>query len=107
MAICLEYQSVYCHKTSLVSTWTLTFFATLLLLFALSFKVWIKVESTSRGYELAKEQERAMQMDMQRRDLELQLSVLMRPDHLARRAHTVLGLNALNPRQAVKVVTVK
>ncbi|NLF24800.1 MAG: hypothetical protein GX589_03980 [Deltaproteobacteria bacterium] len=104
MAICLEYQAVYCERARVLNLWWVTLDASLLLLFALGLKVWIKIESTSLGYRLAKEREMALTLDMERRDLELQLSLLMRRDELAKRAHTVLGLQSLNPKQARRVV---
>ena len=104
MAICLEYQAVYCERARVLNLWWVTLAASLLLLFSLGLKVWIKIESTSVGYRLANERETALALDMERRDLELQLSLLMRRDELAKRAHAALGLQALNPKQARRVV---
>ena len=99
-ALCLDYQSVYCQKQEKVSTWSLTLAASLLLLLALSFKIWIGIAGTSLGYELAEERERTVAYDMERRDCELQLSILLRPDNLTRRAREQLGLGVLDPKQA-------
>ena len=104
MAICLEYQAVYCERARVLNLWWVTLAASLLLLFSLGLKVWIKIESTAVGYRLAKERETAQLLDMERRDLELQYSVLMRRDDLAKRAHDSLGLQALSPKQARRVV---
>ena len=41
---------------------------------------------------------------MQRRELELELSVLMRPDNLTRAAEKRLGLVAMNPAQMRRIV---
>jgi hypothetical protein len=104
MAICLEYQAVYYDQARIRRAWWATLCASLLLLFMLGLKVWIKIESTSVGYDLAAQRARAVQIDMQRRELELQLSVLMRSDELGRRAHERLGLGALDSKQARKIV---
>ena len=70
----------------------------------LAFKVWVRIECTSLGYVLAKEKQSTVALDMQRRELDLQLSVLKRADTLSKKAHTKLGLVALNPKQARKII---
>lgn len=104
MALCLDYQSVYHQKRERVGSWSYTLLAALLLLSVLSFKIWIGIQTTAVGYELAEQQERTIALDMERRESELQLSILKRPDNLARRAQQVLGLQALDPKQARKIV---
>lgn len=103
MAVCLDYQSVYYQREGLVSIWSLTLAASVLLLLALSFRVWIKIESTEIGYELAAAQQEAIELDMERRDFELQLSLLLRPDNLTPLAAKKLGLSTLDPEQARKI----
>lgn len=104
MAICLEYQAVYCERARVLNLWWFTLAASVFLLCALGLKIWIKIESTAVGYRLAKERETAQLLDMERRDLELQRSVLMRRDDLVKRAHASLGLHVLSPKQARRVV---
>jgi hypothetical protein len=104
MAVCLDYQSVYCPRQSVVSSWTFTLIASVILLAALSFRVWIKIESTEVGYLLAAEQQRAVEYDMERRDYELQLSLLLRPDNLIPVAKEKLALERLDPARARKIV---
>ena len=100
---CLDYQSVYCDKQENVGSWSLTLAAALLLLLALTFKIWVGIRITALGYELAEERNATIAYDMERRDYELQLSILQRPDNLERRAREVLGLGALDPKQARRI----
>ncbi len=103
MAVCLDYQTV-CQRRSLVISVQVQAMTALVLLLALVLKVWIKVESTQLGYELANERKMTMEQDMLRRELELELSVMLRPDQLLHRAQTQLKLDRLNPDQARKVI---
>jgi hypothetical protein len=73
-----------------------------LLLVALSFRVWINVYKTDLGYELAKERNVMIRLDMERRELEMKLSVAKRPDYLRTRAKT-LGLEEPNSGQVVRM----
>jgi hypothetical protein len=59
----------------------------------------MKVQATHLGYDLAKEQRIAVELDMERRELELQRSMLLRPSSLEKAARG-LGLMPLNPSQA-------
>ncbi len=103
MAVCLDYQAVYYKRNEAAVSWKLQFFAGLLLLAALLCKVWIKVESVELGYHVAKERQKTVALDMERRELELQLSVLLRNDNLSSMAQKRLGLYSLNPRQARRI----
>ena len=104
MAVCLDYQSVYYNRRASAVSIRLELAAGLLLALALVGKVWMKIESTDAGYQVARERQKTVQLDMERRDLELQLSVLLRRDNLSSMAQKRLGLSALNPKQARKVV---
>lgn len=104
MAVCLEYQAVYSRKANVAVSVRAQLIAAVLLLAALSSKVWIKIESTDIGYRLAKERQVTIDLDMQRRELELARSVLMRPDNLTKVAKTRLGLGLLRPEQARRIV---
>jgi hypothetical protein len=103
MAICLDYQAVYYRRQPLYFSLHLQVAAALILLAALAARVWIRIETTDLGYRLARERQRAVALDMERRELELHLSVLHRPDTLVKQAKTRLGLTVLNPKQAWKV----
>lgn len=99
MAVCLDYQSLYFQKkTTSVST-PLQIGAAILLLSILAFKVWVKIEITDIGYNLAVEREQTVALDMDRRDLELQRSLLLRADSLAIEAKGRLGMQNLNAQQ--------
>lgn len=102
MAICLDYQSVYARKQYRISV-RFQIVVAILLIMTLLMKVWIKVESTQLGYDLATERELTQQQDMIRRELELEISVLKRTDNLERLARTRLGLMRLNPEQAWRI----
>lgn len=104
MAIALDYQTVYYRrgKRTVPLGWNIA--AAVLLFFALAAKVWIKVECTEYGYQLAKVRKETVALDMERRELELHYSVLLKPDNLIMRSKKLLNLGALNPQQARKVV---
>ena len=100
---CLDYQLVYLSKQETFHSWSLFLVASLFLLLALGFKIWIGQNITSLGYQLAQEREMAVDYDMQRRELELQLSVLSRPDNIAQRAQEVLGFGDMDPVRTRKI----
>ncbi len=104
MAVCLNYQAVYGRRRGIVISVRLQVIAALLLLVTLGAKVWIKIESTDAGYQLAKERQHAGELDMEKREIELHLSVLTRADNLAQMAKQRVGLAALRPAQATKLV---
>lgn len=103
MAVCLEYQAIHSRRNEALTSLRLQVCTALLLLCALVAKVWVKLEATDLGYELAREKHRAVELDMERRELELQVSLLVRPDSLSRLADERLGLRALDPQQARKI----
>ena len=103
MAVCLDYQSIYLKRDYARVSFRTKLVCAAVLLSALAFKIWIKIETTDIGYQLARERSRSVELDQRRRELELELSVSLRPDNLARRAQKELGLSALNPGQARKI----
>lgn len=105
MAVCLEYQMVYRRREVRSVPLRAQIVLASLLLFSLSFKVWLHIAGTSLGYQLSQERTRAVELDMQRRELELALSVLMRPDNLMHAAEKRLGLVAMNPGQMRRIRT--
>ena len=105
MSVCLDYQTVkYRTKKPIVISFRMQLCAAVLLLSVLVLKVWIRIEKTSLGYTLAKEKQITINLDMEKRELGLQLSVLERADNLSRRAKNELGLVDLNPQQAKKII---
>ena len=103
MAVCLQYQSVYSRRDNIVISVRMQILAAMLLLAALVGKVWIKIETTDLGYQLARERDLRTTLEMERRELELQRSVVLRTDNLTRQAQQKLGLVALNPKQARRI----
>jgi hypothetical protein len=67
----------------------------------LTVRVWSKLEATDLRYQLARERQRTVSLDMERRELELQRSLLVRPDSLAHAARQKLGLVEHTPEQTV------
>lgn len=103
MAVCLEYQAIYQRKPLVISTRMQQLVVGLLLLAVLVTKVWVKVECTDLGYQLAAEHEKTVEYSLQRRELEFKRSVLLRPDALRARAEA-LGLRLIVPEQARRIV---
>ena len=99
MAVCLEYQAVYQPRRRSLRSWYCLMGACTVLFLALAIKVAIKVQITNYGYRLARQEQVALQYDTERRDLELQLSVLKRRDNLHRVAKERLGLGSFTPAQ--------
>jgi hypothetical protein len=104
VAICLEYQAVYSKEHAFTLPLRLQLIAACVLLVLLGARVCIKLESTSLGYKLAHERQVAIDLDMQRRELELQRAVLLRPDNLAKNAGLKLGLKPAVPQQIYRLV---
>ena len=100
----LDYQSVYHRKRTIVISVRFQIMAAVFLLAALITKVCIKIEGTSVGYQLAAERQKTIDLDMEKQELELQVSVLLRSDNLARAASEKLGLKPLNPNQARRII---
>lgn len=103
MAVCLDYQKVYAPRKAIVISTRIQVAVLVLLVAVFAVKIWLSVRSTDLGYQLAREQHRAVELDMARRELELELSVLMRPDTLMRSARRNLGLLPLDPARARKM----
>lgn len=92
MAVCLQYQSVYVRREKRISAVKVQLVAACALLGVLGMRVWTKLQATDVGYQLAKERQRSVALDMERRELELQRSLLLRPDALAKAARVKAGL---------------
>jgi hypothetical protein len=103
MAVCLQYQSVYVKREAARVSGKVQLCGAVILLALLGAKVWAKLEATDLGYSLARERQKMVALDMERRELELQRSVLMRPDSLAKSAREKVGLSEHNLGQTLKV----
>jgi hypothetical protein len=103
MTVCLQYQSVYVRRDDAAVSKKLQLLVACCLLCALVARVWVKLESTDVGYQLARERQKTVALDMERRELELQLSVLKRPDALAKSARAMVGLGEHLPGQTIKI----
>lgn len=103
MAVYLDAQAIYVRRKPLHVSLRLQAFVAALLLVTLAAKVWIKVEITDVGYQIGHEQDRAVALDMERRELELERSVLLRPDVLSRAAKSRLGMQPMNPSQVLSL----
>jgi hypothetical protein len=103
MAVCLQYQSVYVKRETTRVSGKLQLVGAVVLLALLGVKVWAKLEATDLGYSLARECQRTVALDMERRELELQRSVLMRPDSLSRTAREKVGLDENSLGQTLKI----
>jgi hypothetical protein len=103
MAVCLQYQSVYVKREAAVVSLRAQLVAAILLLVVLGAKVWIKLEATDVGYQLARERSRTIELDMERRELELQRSVLLRPDSLSISARKMAQLEDHTSDRSVRL----
>lgn len=76
--------------------------AGLILILALLVKVWIRIETTDYGYQLASERQSMIELDRQERALTFALTSLTQPDQL-RAAAEPLGLRPTDPSQVWKL----
>lgn len=104
MAVCLQYQSVYVKREAARVSGKVQLLGAVALLALLAVKVWAKLEATDVGYSLARERQKTVALDMERRELELQRSVLMRPDSLSRSAREKVGLAEHSLEHTIKVI---
>lgn len=104
MAVCLQYQSVYVKREATRVSGKVQLVGAVVLLALLGIKVWAKLEATDLGYSLARERQKTVALDMERRELELQRSVLLRPDTLSKAAHEKVGLAEHSLQQTIKVM---
>jgi hypothetical protein len=104
MAVCLQVQSVFVgsDQRRLSARWNVV--AGVALFAALALRVWTQLEVTELQRQLSQERQLTVTLDMERRELELQRSLLLRPDSLARSAREKNGLVEHAPHQTVKVV---
>jgi len=79
-------------------------FAAFLFAAALGAKVWVRMEMTDLGYNLAEARKVTIQLDMKRREAELKLSILHRRDHLLKMANEKLGLELPTASQVVEIL---
>jgi hypothetical protein len=104
MAVCLQYQSVYVRRDAVAGSLRIQIATAIALLLVLGARVWVKLEATDVGYQLARERSRTVELDMQRRELELQRSVLLRPDSLAASARNLGRLEEHRPENTIRIL---
>jgi len=103
MAVCLQYQSVYVKREAAVVSARAQIMAAVALLMVLGARVWTKLEATDLGYQLARERSKTVELDMERRELELQRSVLLRPDSLTKSARQMGQLHEHTPQNTIRI----
>lgn len=102
MAVCLDYQTVYMSRR-LHFSHRVQVIAALVLLAAVGVRVWIKLACTDVGYDLAREKQKMIALDMERRELELERSIFLRADNLGGLAAKRLGLVSPKPVQLRRI----
>jgi cell division protein FtsB len=103
MTVCLQYQSVYVKREVKASSTRMQLLAAVVLLGVFAVRVWAKLEATDIGYQVARQRQQMVKLDMERRELELQRSLLLRPDSLARSARDRVGLSDHSLDQTITV----
>ncbi len=103
MAVCLQYQSVYVRREAKAVSAKVQVLAGIAILAVFGARVWAKLEATDLGYQLGQARQLTVDLDMERRELELQRSVLLRPDSLARSGREMAGLSDHNPGKTIRL----
>lgn len=103
MAVCLQYQSVYVKREASVVSLRVQVVTALALLLVLGARVWVKLQATDVGYQLARERSRTVELDMERRELELQRSILLRPDSLNSAARKMASLEEHRAERTIRI----
>ena len=103
MAVCLEYQTVLAKPKADNLPLRVQISVVFILALALGTRVWVKHECTDLGYQLAQEREYAVALDLKRRELELERSVLLRRENLAAAASSRLNLRSPHPSQVIEI----
>ena len=104
MAVCLQYQSVYVKRGQAVVSIRVQVAAAVALLLVLGMRVWVKLEATDIGYQVAQQRGRTVSLDMERRELELERAILLRPYTLSSAARRMGGLHDMNSERTLRVV---
>lgn len=103
MAVCLQYQSVYVKRDVASVSIRVHVLAALGLLAVLGMRVWVKLEATDVGYQVAQARNLTVQLDMERRELELEQAILLRPDALSAAARRTSGLRDMDSSRTLQV----
>ena len=98
MAISIDYLDSLARKQPLTISVQLQILITLLTVSLIIFKIWCRFESIDYGYRIAEERKKSVALDMERRELELHLSVLLAPNNLGKEATKRIGL--VNPNNS-------
>jgi hypothetical protein len=102
-AVSLNYQAVYIRKSSSLASTRFHVVAGLVLFAALATKVWVALAAKDYGYSLAHERSLTVELDMERRELELQRSILLRADTLAIAAKKKVALEDHDPARTIRI----
>jgi hypothetical protein len=104
MALSLEYDTAMLptQLSSFKISTRVQLGAGLLLIAALLVKVWLRIEITDYGYELARQRQQMIELDRAERSLHFDLSSLTKRDNLESLARP-LGLRPTEPSQVWKV----
>lgn len=103
MAVCLDYQSVLAKPKQEYLPLRVQVAVISILAMALASRIWVKHECTDLGYKLAQEKEFTIALDLKRRELELEHSVLLRRETLESQANLRLNLREPHPDQIIYV----
>lgn len=103
MAVCLQYQSVYVKRDVATVSIRVQVLAAIALLVVLGLRVWVKLEATDIGYQVAQARSRTVALDMERRELELEQAILLRPDSLSAAARRMGGLQEMDSSRTLQV----
>lgn len=103
MAVCLDYQAVYCDRRRVGISLRMLLLSVLVLLGVLGCRVWLRTEITDLGYDLAILRKQSVRLEREQQELELQLSVLTRRDVLEREGRKRLALAPLHAGQLIRV----
>ena len=104
MSQCLSYQSVYLDSAKPRYLTKLHLITLLLLVTSFSYKVWLKLEAVDVGYQIAESRKEMVALDIERQELELQYSVITRPDVLINEAQNKLELFAPAAFRIVRIL---
>ena len=103
MAVCLDYQSVYYRDRELTATWRIQLAVAALLLAAIIGKVYMQIEERRLAYDLGREKQLTVRLNMERRELELHRSFAYSSENIQRLAQARLQMVDLSSNFARKL----
>lgn len=99
----LENQNVFIQEKARSSAISFPYITCVVLLSLLVARVWMKVETTRLGYRLGELREKHTALSLDRQELELQFSVVKKPNSLYTLAHERLGMVSPVKDQVLKI----